>query len=119
MKKMQLVMAVLLATFVLYQGAAYAKTVSGKMVSTDALANTLTLSQKSVVTGTDENVAVSVKATTTYSGVSALADLKAGDEVSVEAEQDAATNSWIATSVTKAEAPATATTTAAAPTTVQ
>ena len=108
MKKMQLVMAILLATFVLYQGAAYAKTVSGKVVSTDAVVNTLTLSQKNAVTGVDENVVVSVKPTTTYSGASALADLKAGDEVSVEADEDAATSSWVATSVKKAEAPAAA-----------
>ncbi len=104
MKKMQLVMVVLLATFVLYQGAAYAKTVSGTVVSADALANTLTLSQKDVITGADTNAVVSVTATTTYSGVSALADLKAGDEVSVEANEDAVTKSWVATSVTKAEA---------------
>ena len=104
MKKMQLVLAVLLATFVLYQGAAYANTVLGKVVSADAVANTLTLSQKDAVTGADTNVVVSVKATTTYSGVSALADLKAGDEVSVEAKEDAATKSWVASSVTKAEA---------------
>ena len=106
MKKMQLVMAILLATFVLYQGTAYAKAVSGKVVSTNVVANTLTLSEKNAVTGADENTVVSVNATTVYSGVSALADLKAGDEVSVEAEQDAATNNWIATSVKKAEAPA-------------
>ena len=107
MKKMQLVMAVLLATFVLYQGAAYAKMVSGKVVSTDVVANTLSLSQMNLVTGIDENVVISVKDTTTYSGVSALADLKAGDEVSVEADEDLTTKSWVASSVstTKAETP--------------
>lgn len=103
MKKMQLVTAVLLATLVLYQGAAYAKTVSGKVVSTDALANTLTLSQKNAVTGVDEEVVISVKDTTTYSGVSALADLKAGDEVSVEADEDATTKNWAASSISTAK----------------
>ena len=104
---MQLVMAILLATFVVFQGAAYAKMVSGKVVSADALANTLTLSEKNALTGADENVVLSVKETTTYSGAMGLADLKAGEEVSVEAEEDAATKSWVATSV-KTEAPAAA-----------
>ena len=107
MKKMQLAMAILLATFVLYQGAAYAKMVSGKVVSADAIANTLTLSEKNALTGADENVVISVNGTTAYSGVLGLADLKADDEVSVEAEEDAATKSWVATSV-KTEAPAAA-----------
>ena len=97
---MKLVFSILLATFVLFQGAAYAKTVSGQVVSTDTTANSLTVSHANAETGTDENVVLWVKDTTTFSGAASLAELKTGDAVSVDAEEDAATQNWIATSVT-------------------
>ncbi|GEM_PF-1598469 len=123
MKK--LVIALLLATLVL-QGAAYAKLVGGKVVSTDAAANTVTISQTNPETGANENVTVWVNDKTTYSGVAALSGVKANDEVWVDAQEDAATKNWIATSVQRLEipvAPATvvteSTSTATAKTTVQ
>ena len=108
MKRMNLVISILLATFVLYQGAAYAKLVGGKVVSTDATAKSLTISRINLATGAEENVVVGVTDTTTYSGVASLADLKAGEEVWVDATEDATTKAWTASSVQvlKAEAPA-------------
>ena len=101
MKRMQVVMLILLATFMLVQGVAYAKTVEGKVVSTDVAANSLTVSKTDAVTGASEDVVISVTDTTTYSGAASLIELKAGDQVSVEAEQDAVTSKWNASSVNR------------------
>jgi len=103
MKK--LVIALMLATLVL-QGAAYAKLVGGKVVSTNAVANTVTISQTNPETGVNENVAVGVNDKTAYAGVDSLSGLKADEEVWVDAEEDAATKNWVATSVQRLEAPA-------------
>ena len=103
MKKMQLAIAILVAAFALYQGSAYAKLVGGKVVSTDAAANSITISQVNPETGTEENVVFSLKDSTTYSGVDSLAGLKAGDEVWADAEEDATTKAWTANSVQRLE----------------
>jgi len=68
MKRMQIVFSILVAALMLFQGAAFAKTVEGKVVSTDVLASTLTVSQTDAETATAEDVTVSVSETTTYSG---------------------------------------------------
>lgn len=101
MKK--LVIVLMLATLV-FQGAAYAKLVGGKVVSTDPAANTVTVSQTNPETGAVENVTISVNEKTTYAGADSLSGLKADDEVWVDAEEDAATMNWIATSVQRLEA---------------
>ncbi len=102
MKK--LVIALMLATLV-FQGAAYAKLVGGKVVSTDVASNTVTLSQTNPETGASENVTVSVNDKTTYAGTDSLSGVKADDEVWVDAEEDAATKAWVATSVQVLQAP--------------
>ncbi len=96
---MQLVIAILIAMFALYQGSAYAKSIGGKVVSTDAIAQTITISQANAETGAEESVVVSVNDSTTYSGVDALAGLNEGDEVWVEAEEDPATKAWVVSSL--------------------
>src|SRR3989338_4885900 len=101
----QLVISMLVAAFVLSQGTAYAKLVGGKVVSTDVAASTVTISQTNPETGAEENVAVGVKDTTTYSGADSLASLAAGDEVWVDAEEDAATQGLTATSVQRLQVP--------------
>ena len=103
MKKMQLAIAILVVSFALHQGSVYAKLVGGKVVSADAAASSITISQINPETGAEENVVVSVKDTTTYSGVDSLASLKAGDEVWADAEEDAATKAWTASSVQRIE----------------
>lgn len=106
MKKNVLVVAVLVIGLALCQVAAYAETVSGKVVSTDAAANTITVSKTDTTTGASSDAVISVSGTTTYSGVTGLSELMAGDEVKVEATEDAATKAWTATSVEKVVAPA-------------
>lgn len=101
MKRMQIVFSILVAALMLFQGAAFAKTVEGTVVSADVVANTLTVSHTDAATGATEDVTVSVSETTTYSGVASLDGLQAGDQVSVEAEQDAVTNQWAASLVTR------------------
>ena len=103
MKK--LVIALMLVTLV-FQGAAYAKLVGGKVVSTDAAANTVTIGQTNPETGANENVTVWVNDKTTYAGVDSLSGINADAEVWIDAEEDAATKNWIATSVQLLEAPA-------------
>ena len=105
MKKGQILAVVILTAAVVLSRIAFADTVSGKVASVDSAANTLTVSQADPATGAEQQVTVSVKAETAFEGVKSLADLKAGEEVMVEASQDAATGSWNATSV-KASAPA-------------
>ena len=90
MKRIQMFVLALLAVAMIYQGAAMADTVTGKVASVDSVAGTVTVTgaegQDSVISATAE----------------VLGDVKAGDEVSVEATQDAATGKWTASSVTKA-----------------
>ena len=105
MKKMHIALAVLVA-FVAFQGLAFADTVSGKIVSTDVAANSIIISKTNQATGSEENITIWVKPTTTYGGTDSLATLQAGDEVSLEVEQDATTQNWMANSVSRAQAPA-------------
>ena len=99
MKNMKLAIAILIATFVVFQGAGYADLVKGNVVSTDIAAKSLTISRLNATTGAQEQVAVSVTDTTAFSGVASLAELKAGDEVWVDATEDPATKNWAAASV--------------------
>lgn len=103
MKK--LVIAMMLVTLV-FQGAAYAKLVGGQVVSADVAANTVTISQTNPETGANENVTVWVNDKTTYAGVDSLSGINADNEVWIDAEEDAVTQNWIATSIQLLEAPA-------------
>ena len=111
MKKAQIVMAILVATLMICQGAAYAQLVNGKVVSADPAAKSLTISRTNAETGASEDVVIWTNEQTAFSGTASLEELKAGDEVWVDAEEDAATKNWIATSIqllqAQAEAPAT------------
>ena len=97
MKKIY-VLGFLFSALIVFQGVASAKVISGKIDTIDAAANKL-----SVTDPTAGPVDILVSATTTYTGVTSLADLKAGQEVSVEASEGAAGLS--AASVKLAEAP--------------
>ena len=77
---------------------AYAASIEGKVVSTDAEKNQLVVSSMDAAgTASESNLAVS--ADTAFVGVASLAELKAGDQVKVEANEDAATGTWNAASV--------------------
>ena len=108
MKRTLTLISILLVAFVVFQGTADAKVVLGKVDSIDATAKTLSVSTTDPATGAEEKVSISVPSTATFSGVTSLDELKAGDAVEVEAEQDVTTSGWNATSVktTPAAAPA-------------
>ena len=99
MKKALTVISILFVGFVAFQGTASAKLVLGKVESVDATAKTLSVNTPDATTGTEKKVSISIPETATFSGVSSLDQIKSGDEVWVEAEEDAATGGWKATSV--------------------
>ena len=103
MKKIQTLILVLLVAVVAFQGLALAATVSGKVEKVDAATNMVTLT-----TAAGEKKEISVKPETTYAGVASLADLKEGQDVSIEAsEEGEGSGKWAATSVkVEAAAPA-------------
>ncbi len=101
-----MIFALLLAVACVFQGAAFAETVSGKVVSADSAANSLKIAKADSAAGAEEQVTVWVKPDTAFSGAASLADLKEGEEVSIEAAQDAATGNWQASSVKVAAAAA-------------
>ncbi len=89
-----------LVAFVAFLGAANAESISGKVISADATGSKLSISQTDSATGIEKTLDFAVNA----EAASALAELQAGDEISVEAEQDAATGAWTATAIAKADA---------------
>ena len=96
---------ILLVAFVFLQGTAEAKTVLGKVSTVDAIAKTLSVSNADPVTGVEEIVSVQVADTATFSGVSSLDQIQAGDEVQIEAEEEAVTGNLKATSIQVVKAP--------------
>ena len=94
MKKMMFAALVL----ALMSAVAYAASIEGEVVSTDAASNSLVVSSTDDA-GMAKESTLSVSATTAYVGVASLGELKAGDQVKVEAEEDAATGAWNASSV--------------------
>ena len=94
-----------LVAFLVFQGSASAKMVSGKLLGVDTTAKSLSLNTIDPATGSEKKVDVMVSGSTTYSGmgIKAIEDLKAGQEVWVDAEEDIATGNWKATSVKVAD----------------
>lgn len=99
MKKNMKLFGMFMAIAVLASGVAFADAVSGKVNAVDSAASTIEIAKIDATTGASENVQIAYDAATTFTGVAAPADLKAGDEVKIEASQDAATGSWKAASV--------------------
>ena len=97
MKKIS-ILGLMLIALVAFQGVASAKEVSGKIAGTDPAANTLSLTAGAA----QEKVDIKVDAATTYAGAASLADLTVGQEVSVEANEDAS-GGWTAVSVKVSE----------------
>ena len=95
---MKKILGILLIACVLLTGVAFADSVSGKIKAVDSATSAITVSKTDAATGASEDVKISYDAATTYTGVAAAADLKAGDNVKVEASKDAA-GAWKAASV--------------------
>ena len=106
MKKIQMIVVLLLVTLVAGQGLVWAEAVAGKINSVNAEAKSISVA-KTAADGAMENVEIWVKDDTQYSGAASLAELQAGDEVTIEAEADATTGNWMANSV-EVKAPAAA-----------
>ena len=102
MKKNQVIIAVLAVAFVAFASNAFAKEVKGKVVSVDAATKAVKLTEE----GSTTEVTVKAGDATQYTGVASLDELKAGADVTVEAEQDAATGDWKASSIKTVEAAA-------------
>ena len=99
MKRIALFVLAVSASAVMFLGTGFAKEVSGKVASIDAATSKLTISVAGV-NGAEESKDIWVKSDASFSGVAALNELKAGDKVSVEAEEEA--GNWKASKVTKA-----------------
>ena len=102
MKKVY-VLGFMLIAVLAFQGVASAKMVSGKIAGVDAAGKKLTIDTTDPASGSVSKVDIMVSDATQYSGAKALADLKEGQEVSIDASEDA-TGGWSAVSVTAAGA---------------
>ena len=105
---MKKIAMLLLVGLVVFQSTGFAKLVSGKLEAVDAAANSISITSKDPATGAEEKVEIKVKPETVFTGATNLAELKAGEEVWVEANQNAETQAWEATSVKTAGASAAA-----------
>ena len=101
MKRIALFVLAVTASAVMFLGTGFAKEVSGKVASIDAATNKLTISMADA-TGAMSQKDIWVKTDAAYTGVAALNELKAGDQVSVEAEEEAGTGNWKASKISKA-----------------
>ena len=99
MKRISLFVLAIAACAVMFLGTGFAKEVSGKVASIDGATGKLTLSVSDAA-GAASQKDILVKADATFSGVKALNELKAGDQVSVEAEEEA--GNWQASKISKA-----------------
>lgn len=99
MKKMTVIAMVVLAAFVMVQGLAMAEMVSGKISAVSADSKSIKVNRINATSGAAEDIDIWVNDETQYAGAASLAELQAGDEVSIDAAQDAATGNWMAASV--------------------
>lgn len=97
MKKM---LTMVLVAACMFSGVALAALVEGEVVSVDAAQNKLILKTMDDQGAASESSVVT-DASTKLTGVASLAELAAGDEVWAEAEQDATTKDWKASSIEK------------------
>ena len=104
MKRVTVWVGLFMAGFVLGQGIAMADMIQGKVVEVNASSNSLTISRSNPATGSEEKLSIAVEAETALAGIKSISELKAGDEVKVMAEKDAASGSWEAESIEKAKA---------------
>ena len=98
MKRIQMLVLALLVT-VAFQASALAKMVAGTVAEIDATAKKVTISTTDAA-GAESKAEVWVKDDAALNGIAALNELKAGDQISVEADQDEQGN-WKASTVAK------------------
>ena len=71
----------------------------GDIEKIDLKTQELTVTEVDPITEVEEAEVISILPATTFSGVTGLKDIRPGDEVSVEAKYDEASDSWQALSV--------------------
>ena len=76
----------------------------GEVQKIDGKANTITLSEIDPITDTEEKKEILIDQATVFSGVTSLKDIRANDNVTIEAQYDEPTDAWKALSVEVAEA---------------
>ncbi len=101
MKRIALFVLAVTAGAVMFLGTGFAKEVSGKVAAVDTAGSKLTISIADA-SGAASQKDIWVKSDASFAGVAALNELKAGDQVSVEAEEEAGTGNWKASKVSKA-----------------
>ena len=95
------ILGLVLTTALLLCGSAAAKMVNGKVSSIDLQTKRLTLQTTDAVTGQASESEMWIHDEAAFRGAASLADLKPGDTVWVEADEDPEGN-WEARQVTKA-----------------
>lgn len=101
MKRISLFVLAVAASAVLFLGTGFAKEISGKVASVDGATGKLTIAIAEAG-GAEAQKDVWVNADAAFSGVAALNELKAGDQVSIEAEEETGTGNWKASKISKA-----------------
>ena len=92
-------LAMILAGSLMLGTSAHAELVGGKVVNVDPGSKTLTINQTNLETEAQENIKVRVIGQTDLLGLESFSNIKVGDEVWVEAEEDYVANNWIASSI--------------------
>lgn len=87
------------AALLALQGAAYAENITGKVVSVNAGEKSIAIERAGADAAQPETLNISVAPETKFVGVASLEELKGGEAVSIEAEKDAASGRYSATSV--------------------
>jgi len=97
--KENLVVLIVLASLLFFADRANAELLGGKVINVDSTSNTLIINQTNWETEAQENISVQIVNETALMGVESFSSIKVGDEVWVEAEEDYATNNWVASSL--------------------
>ncbi len=90
--KRDVVFLLVAAGFLFFARPVFAKMVNGKVVSVDAATRKLTLNVTDAVSGKDTSTDLWLDADAALTGITAVSDLKAGDGVWVETDQDSEGN---------------------------
>lgn len=101
MRENLLVFLVILTGLFMFGTKAGAELIGGKVVNIDSTTNTITISQTGLETDSEENVLVQIGSETTLTGLESFSNIKIGDEIWAEAEEDEAANRWVASSIQK------------------
>lgn len=90
--------------FLLPAGVCCAEWIDGEVEKIDPKTGIMVLSEVDPITNAEETDEIVIQPSTTFSGVKSLKELRAGDDVTVEAQYDEPTDSWRAISVEMAAA---------------